>query len=49
MYFVQYLVQMVKSLGDDVTVSWGNYKPLKLISDDGSLSLTWLLAPRNQT
>lgn len=48
LYSVQYLVQMVKSLGDDVTISWGEYKPLKLISDDGFVSLTWLLAPRNQ-
>ena len=49
LYSVGYLVQMVKTLGKDVTISWGEYKPLKLISNDGEVSLSWLLAPRNQT
>ena len=49
LYSVQYLVQMAKTLGEDVTISWGEYKPLKLISNDGEVSFTWLLAPRNQT
>ena len=48
LYSVDYLVHMVKTLGSDVTISWGNMKPLKLISDDGSVSLSWLLAPRNK-
>tara|TARA_R110000751_G_scaffold29348_2_gene75625 strand:+ start:326 stop:1075 length:750 start_codon:yes stop_codon:yes gene_type:complete len=48
LYSVQYLVHMVKTLGADVVISWGNMKPLKLISDDGSVTLNWLLAPRNQ-
>ncbi len=49
LYSVGYLVQMVKTLGKDVTISWGEYKPLKLISNDGEVSLSWVLAPRNQT
>jgi|TARA_R100000005_G_C4997953_1_gene204670 DNA polymerase III sliding clamp (beta) subunit (PCNA family) len=49
LYSVEYLVQMVKSLGDEVVISWGEYKPLNLISNDDSVSLNWLLAPRNKT
>jgi DNA polymerase III sliding clamp (beta) subunit (PCNA family) len=49
LYSVEYLVQMAKTLGKDVTISWGEYKPLKLISNDGEVSLTWLVAPRNQS
>jgi|TARA_R110002074_G_scaffold118986_2_gene252001 DNA polymerase III sliding clamp (beta) subunit (PCNA family) len=48
LYSVDYLVHMVKTLGSDVTISWGDMKPLKLISDDGAVTLSWLLAPRNQ-
>ncbi len=48
LYSVDYLVHMVKTLGSDVIISWGNMKPLKVISDDGSVSLSWLLAPRNK-
>jgi len=48
LYTIQYLVHMVKTLGSDVTISWGDMKPLKLISDDGSVTMNWLLAPRNK-
>jgi len=47
LYSVQYLVHMIKTLGSEVTISWGDMKPLKLISDDGSVTMDWLLAPRN--
>ena len=43
LYSVGYLVQMVKTLGKDVTISWGEYKPLKLISNDGEVSLLSLI------
>ena len=39
---------MIKTLGSEVTISWGDMKPLKLISDDGSVTMDWLLAPRNK-
>ncbi len=46
LYTVKYLVQMVKKVGSELVISWGDNKPLKMFSDDGFLTLSWLLAPR---
>lgn len=46
LYTVNYLAQMVKKVGSELVISWGNNKPLKVFSDDGFLTLSWLLAPR---
>ena len=47
LYSVRYLTNIVKHIGSKVIISWGANKPLKLFSDDGSITLNWLLAPRN--
>jgi DNA polymerase III sliding clamp (beta) subunit (PCNA family) len=49
LYTVKYLTQMVKKVGAEIIISWGDNKPLKLFSDDGFLTLNWLLAPRQSS
>ena len=49
LYTVKYLTQMVKKVGAEIIISWGDNKPLKLFSDDGFLTLNWLLAPRHSS